>query len=64
MQIPGIDPNKLKGGWKMVRDLIADTVGPMGLLAIAAGSFVKASAQQPNPHFEPRQISFYSDSGN
>jgi hypothetical protein len=44
MQIPGIDPNKLKGGWKMVRDLIADTVGPMGLLAIAAGSFVKASA--------------------
>jgi hypothetical protein len=44
MNIPGIDPNKLKGGWKMVRDLIADTVGPMGLLAIAAGSFVKASA--------------------
>jgi len=44
MNIPGIDPDKLKGGWKMVRDMIADTVGPMGLLAIAAGSFVKASA--------------------
>jgi hypothetical protein len=44
MNIPGIDPNKLKGGWKMVRDMIADTVGPMGVLAIAAGAFVKASA--------------------
>lgn len=44
MQIPGIDPDKLKGGWKMVRDMIADTVGPMGVLAIAAGAFVKASA--------------------
>lgn len=44
MNIPGVDPDKLKGGWKMVRDLIADTVGPMGVLAIAAGAFVKASA--------------------
>ena len=44
MQIPGVDPDKLKGGWKMVRDMIADTVGPMGVLAIAAGAFVKASA--------------------
>lgn len=44
MNIPGIDPDKLKGGWKTVRDLISDTVGPMGVLAIAAGAFVKASA--------------------
>lgn len=44
MQIPGIDPDKLKGGWKMVRDMIADTVGPMALLGIAAQKFVAASA--------------------
>lgn len=34
----------MQGAWKTVKYLVADTVGPMGLLAIAAGAFVKASA--------------------
>lgn len=42
MAIPNITPPT--GAWKTVKDLIADTVGPMGVLAIAAGAFVKASA--------------------
>ena len=37
-------PPAMQGAWKTVKDIVADTVGPMGLLAIAAGSFVKASA--------------------
>jgi len=37
-------PPAMQGAWKTVKDLVADTVGPMGLLAIAAGAFVKASA--------------------
>ena len=41
MQIPGVGA---QGAWKTIRDLVADTVGPMGVLAIAAGAFVKASA--------------------
>jgi hypothetical protein len=42
MNIPGIDPDKLKGGWKMVQDMIADTIGPMAVLGIAAQKFVAA----------------------
>ena len=34
----------MQGAWKTVKDLVADTVGPMGLLSIAATAFVKASA--------------------
>jgi hypothetical protein len=37
-------PPAMQGAWKTVKYLVADTVGPMGLLAIAAGAFVKASA--------------------
>jgi len=32
------------GGWKVVQGLIADTIGPMALLAAAGSAFVKASA--------------------
>ena len=32
------------GGWKVVKGLIADTVGPLALLAAAGSAFVKASA--------------------
>lgn len=31
-------------GWKLVRDMVADTVGPMAVLGIAAQKFVTASA--------------------
>lgn len=31
-------------GWKLVRDMVADTVGPMAILAIAAQKFIAASA--------------------
>lgn len=42
MAIPNITPPT--GAWKTVKDLIADTVGPMAVLGIAAGKFVSASA--------------------
>jgi hypothetical protein len=43
MALPGnITPPT--GSWKLVKDLVADTVGPMAVLAAGAGAFVKASA--------------------
>jgi hypothetical protein len=43
MALPGnITPPT--GAWKLVKDLVADTVGPMAVLAAGAGAFVKASA--------------------
>lgn len=42
MAIPNITPPT--GAWKTVKDLIADTVGPMAVLGAAASTFVKASA--------------------
>ena len=37
-------PPAMQGAWKTVKELVADTIGPMGVLSIAAGAFVKASA--------------------
>ena len=37
-------PSPPSQGWKLVRDMVADTVGPMAILAIAANKFVTASA--------------------
>ena len=43
MALPGkITPPT--GAWKLVRELVADSVGPMAVLAVGAGAFVKASA--------------------
>lgn len=40
MQIPGVSA----GAWKTIKGLVADTVGPMALLGVAAQKFVSASA--------------------
>jgi hypothetical protein len=37
-------PKPPAGAWKLVKDIVADTVGPMALLGVAAGKFVSASA--------------------
>jgi len=44
MQIPGIDPAKAASGWKTVKNLIADTVGPMAVLAIGAQKFLSLTS--------------------
>lgn len=44
MQIPGIDPAKAASGWKTVKNLVADVVGPMAVLGIAAQKFVSLTA--------------------
>lgn len=44
MQIPGIDPDKAASGWKTVKNLVADVVGPMAVLGIAAQKFVSLTA--------------------
>jgi len=37
-------PKPPTGAWKIVKDLIADTVGPMAVLTGVAAKFVSASA--------------------
>ena len=44
MQIPGVDPDKAASGWRTVKGLIADTVGPMAVLAIGAQKFMSLTA--------------------
>jgi len=44
MQIPGIDPAKAASGWKTVKGIIADTVGPMAVLAIGAQKFLSLTS--------------------
>lgn len=44
MQIPGVDPDKAASGWKTVKGIIADTVGPMAVLAIGAQKFISLTA--------------------
>jgi hypothetical protein len=41
MQIPGVGA---QGAWKTIKGMVADTVGPMAILGIAAQKFVTASA--------------------
>ena len=44
MQIPGVDPAKAASGWKTVKGIIADTVGPMAVLAIGAQKFLSLTS--------------------
>lgn len=44
MQIPGVDPDKAASGWKTVKGIIADTVGPMAVLAIGAQKFLSLTS--------------------
>ena len=44
MQIPGVDPDKAASGWRTVKGIIADTVGPMAVLAIGAQKFISLTA--------------------
>lgn len=44
MQIPGVDPAKAASGWKTVKGIIADTVGPMAVLALGAQKFLSLTS--------------------